>query len=72
MQAFIKAQEWGDKVPVGVFYQINIPTYEERLKDRVPALRNASAANTPICDAKGKPTTNVNALLDALLVVEGK
>ena len=68
-QAFLKAQEWGEKIPVGVFYQIRIPTYEERLKDRVPALRNTSAAKAPICDAQGKPTTDITALLKGLLVV---
>ncbi len=72
IQAFVKAQEWGDKIPTGVFYQINIPTYEERLKERVPALRNQSVAKTKIADAAGRPTTDVRPLLDSLVVVEGK
>ncbi len=33
--AFKKSLEWGDKIPLGVFYQSNLPTYEEQ----VPALK---------------------------------
>ncbi len=69
LQAFLKAQEWGEKIPTGVFYQIRIPTYDERLKERIPALRNASAAKTKIADANGKPIANITPLLDSLLVV---
>jgi 2-oxoglutarate ferredoxin oxidoreductase subunit beta len=39
--AFIKAQEWtygeGERIPVGIFYQVIKPTYEEKLlADRIP------------------------------------
>lgn len=29
--ALEKAQEWGDRIPIGIFYQSEIPTYEEQL-----------------------------------------
>jgi 2-oxoglutarate ferredoxin oxidoreductase subunit beta len=35
MAAFEKAQEWGDKIPIGVIYKEDKPTYEEQL----PALK---------------------------------
>ncbi len=40
-QAFVKAQEWaygeGERIPIGIFYQVNKPTYGERLlAGRVP------------------------------------
>lgn len=31
MQAFIKAQEWGDKIPIGLFYKEIRPTYEDEI-----------------------------------------
>jgi 2-oxoglutarate ferredoxin oxidoreductase subunit beta len=39
--AFVKAQEWaykmGDRIPIGIFYQVEKPTYEERLLEgRIP------------------------------------
>ncbi|UCH22753.1 MAG: 2-oxoacid:ferredoxin oxidoreductase subunit beta [Deltaproteobacteria bacterium] len=34
INAFEKAQEWGDKIPIGVFYRIQRPT----LEDQIPAI----------------------------------
>lgn len=39
--AFVKAEEWsygvGERIPIGIFYQVNKPTYEEKLLGgRVP------------------------------------
>ncbi|MBI4186618.1 MAG: 2-oxoacid:ferredoxin oxidoreductase subunit beta [Chloroflexi bacterium] len=31
MAALEKAQEWGEKIPIGVIYQTKLPTYEEQL-----------------------------------------
>jgi 2-oxoglutarate ferredoxin oxidoreductase subunit beta len=33
--AWTRALEWGDRIPIGIFYRTEIPTYE----DQVPALR---------------------------------
>jgi 2-oxoglutarate ferredoxin oxidoreductase subunit beta len=30
--AFQKAQEWGDRIPIGVVYQKERPTFEENLE----------------------------------------
>jgi 2-oxoglutarate ferredoxin oxidoreductase subunit beta len=38
--AFQKALEWGDRIPLGVLYQIQLPTYEEQ----VAALRDGPVA----------------------------
>ncbi|MFC2039404.1 2-oxoacid:ferredoxin oxidoreductase subunit beta [Chloroflexota bacterium] len=40
MAAFVKAQEWGDRIPIGVIYQKERATFEERL----PALRRGPLA----------------------------
>jgi 2-oxoglutarate ferredoxin oxidoreductase subunit beta len=29
--ALDRSQEWGDKIPIGVFYQVTAPTYEDKL-----------------------------------------
>jgi 2-oxoglutarate ferredoxin oxidoreductase subunit beta len=31
VEAFRKALEWGDRIPVGVIYQTQLPTYEEQV-----------------------------------------
>ena len=34
-QAVEKSYEWGDRIPLGVFYQARLPTYEEELERRL-------------------------------------
>lgn len=29
--AYLKAHEWGDRIPIGVFYKVLLPTYEDEL-----------------------------------------
>lgn len=38
VQAVAKSYEWGDRIPIGVFYQIELPTYEDLLAERQPVL----------------------------------
>ncbi|MPZ15179.1 MAG: 2-oxoacid:ferredoxin oxidoreductase subunit beta [Chloroflexi bacterium] len=42
-QAMTKSYEWGDHVPLGVFYQARLRTYEEELEERMPQF-----AETPL------------------------
>jgi 2-oxoglutarate ferredoxin oxidoreductase subunit beta len=42
--ALEKAQEWGEKIPVGVFYRVEQPTYE----DQIPVLRGAPLVSREI------------------------
>ncbi len=42
--AIKKSQEWGDRIPIGVFYQVDSPTYE----DRLTALARGSLTEQPI------------------------
>jgi 2-oxoglutarate ferredoxin oxidoreductase subunit beta len=52
--AIQKAFEWGDKIPLGVFYKNELePTFEERLKDRIPFYRERPPAKQKLCDENG-------------------
>ena len=31
-----KAAEWGERIPIGVFWRAEVPTFEERLKAYLP------------------------------------
>ncbi len=31
MSAFVKSQEWGERIPIGVFYRVLSPTYGDEL-----------------------------------------
>lgn len=47
LKAFEKAQEWGDRIPIGVIYKEDKPS----LVDRIPQLRD----NPPLVDRKWQP-----------------
>lgn len=68
--AFLKAQEWGNHIPIGIFYQINLPTYMERLQARIPLLKTGTPANYKISDPNtGKPSTDISQAMDIFSVI---
>jgi len=69
LAALTKAQEWGDKIPIGVFYQNElVPTYQERISTRIPTYLENPPAKQPISDAEGKPITSIRKMLEELKV----
>jgi 2-oxoglutarate ferredoxin oxidoreductase subunit beta len=38
--ALVKSFEWGDKIPIGVFFKMEVPTFEDQLALRMPALKD--------------------------------
>lgn len=65
IQAIIKSQEWGDRIPLGVFYKINLPTFEDRLKERYG--KEINPAKEKIEENK-KSTTDISKLIDEIKV----
>ena len=58
--AFAMAHLKGARVPLGVFYQIQIPTFEERLAANIPILKDSTAASLVIEEpATHRPTTDL-------------
>jgi len=47
-QALTKSYEWGAHIPIGVFYQIHAPTYEDALMERIPALNDHALSEMPL------------------------
>jgi 2-oxoglutarate ferredoxin oxidoreductase subunit beta len=69
-QAMLKSFEFGDRTPIGVFYQNEfIPTYEERLAARAPSYRTNPPAAQEIAKADGTPLANIDKLLEELRVL---
>ena len=59
--AFAMAHLKGERVPLGIFYQISIPTFEERLAANIPVLKEATAASLAIEDpATHRPITDLS------------
>ena len=64
-----KSNEWGNKIPIGVFYQNeHIPTYQERIAARIENYREDPPAKQQIADAGGKTVTNIERLLNDLKI----
>ncbi len=69
-QAITKSFEWGDRIPIGVFYQNSfVPTFEERLAEtRIPALLKTPAASMRIANPDGTPSLDMTPLLSKFTV----
>jgi len=67
-QVIAKANEWGSRIPVGVFYQNeHIPTYEERISAKIEHYSRSPPAQQVI-DKDRKPSADISKLLNALKV----
>ena len=67
-QALIKSLEWGNKIPIGVFYKNGLTSpYTERLKDKIPNYLENSPAKQNI-SKNGYSNTDISKLLDSLEV----
>lgn len=67
--ALTKAQEWGDRIPIGIFYQNElVSTYQERISKRIPNYLQNPPAKQIISDREGIPVTSIRKMLSALQV----
>ncbi len=67
--ALTKSQEWGDRIPMGVFYQNElVSTYQERIAHRIAGYLEKPPAKQVISDSEGKPVISLAKMLDELKV----
>ncbi len=68
-QALEKALEWGDRIPIGVFYNNeHVPDMGERIRQRIPTYFQQTPAEQRIAGPNGEPLTNVQKLFARLTV----
>ena len=66
-QAIERSNEWGSKIPLGIFYQNeHIPTYQDRIVGRIPNYLEISPAKQDISDQNNKPVAKLDKLLNDL------
>jgi 2-oxoglutarate/2-oxoacid ferredoxin oxidoreductase subunit beta len=64
-----KSNEWGDKIPIGIFYQNeHIPTFEDRIANRINNYRQIPPAMQSIADQQNKPISSISKMLDDLRI----
>ena len=67
-QALIKSLEWGNKIPIGVFYKNELVSpYAVRLQDKIPNYFENPPAKQNI-SKNGRPNTDISNILDSLEV----
>jgi 2-oxoglutarate ferredoxin oxidoreductase subunit beta len=65
--AISKAREWGDRIPIGVFYKNELePTFEARIKDRIPFYLERSPAKQKLCDENGLAHVDLSEFMEDL------
>jgi 2-oxoglutarate ferredoxin oxidoreductase subunit beta len=66
---FARANEWGDRIPTGVFLvNRSVPTYEERIARRMPSYRDAPPGRQPISRDGGRPAVDLSVFFDELIM----
>jgi 2-oxoglutarate ferredoxin oxidoreductase subunit beta len=64
-----KSNEWGDNLPIGIFYQNeHIPTFEDRITNRINNYRQSPPAMQTIADQQNKPISSISKMLDELRI----
>ncbi|HKM59588.1 MAG TPA: 2-oxoacid:ferredoxin oxidoreductase subunit beta [Candidatus Bathyarchaeia archaeon] len=62
-----KAHEWGDRIPIGVFYQNPLePTYQDRITKRIPFYTQNPPAKQELKDENGDATVDLSEFMDDL------
>jgi 2-oxoglutarate ferredoxin oxidoreductase subunit beta len=65
--AIEKAQEWEDKIPIGIFYKNeHIPTFQERITARIPFYLSDSPAKQKISDEAGDSVADLSEFFEEL------
>jgi 2-oxoglutarate ferredoxin oxidoreductase subunit beta len=64
-----KSNEWGNKIPIGVFYQNeHIPTFEDRIANRIDNYLASPPAKQSISNEQGKPIASISHILEDLRI----
>jgi 2-oxoglutarate ferredoxin oxidoreductase subunit beta len=65
--AIDKAREWGDRIALGVLYKNElVPTFQERIVQRIPFYLSDPPAKQRISDETGLPTTDIGEFFEEL------
>lgn len=54
-QAIIRSFEWGEKIPIGLFYRIEVPTLEDMISNRIPSYKQSPLIKQDLYHRDVKP-----------------
>jgi len=68
-EAIVRSFEWGDRIPIGIFYQNTyVPSYEDRIASRIPNYLTRPPSLRQIADSDGRPVADISDILDEFMV----
>jgi 2-oxoglutarate ferredoxin oxidoreductase subunit beta len=68
-EVILKSNEWGSKIPLGVFYQNDrVPTYQERISSKIHNYAASPPSRQVIESFDHKAVADIRKLLDTLKV----
>ena len=68
-QALVRGLEWGDRIPLGVFYRNDlVPTMAERISQRISSYYDSPPATQPIARPDGSPLVDPARLFERLTI----
>lgn len=68
LQAFERVTRVEERTPLGVFYAIDLPTYNDRLADRLSGMKVKALARMPIANAHGAPAAEISHIVERFAV----
>jgi 2-oxoglutarate ferredoxin oxidoreductase subunit beta len=70
MASLDKAREWGDRIPIGVFYKNELePTFQERIADRIPFYMERPPAKQKLHDENGISKVDLTEFMENLKTI---
>lgn len=66
--AFARANTIEERVPLGIYYQIELPTYDKLLAENMPILQEFSPIELPTVDDAGNPTTDLASAMNSFVI----
>ncbi len=67
MAAMDKTREWGDRIPIGIFYKNELePTYQDRIVQRIPFYPANPPTKQKLKDQNGVSTVDLSEFMDDL------
>ena len=65
--ALEKTQEWGDRIPIGIFYKNELePTFQERYSKRIPFYMSRPPAKQKLANENGFSSVDLKQFIDEL------
>jgi len=68
LQAFERVTRVEQRTPIGVFFEIDLPTYNDRLAERLSGMKETALAKMPIANGLGAPAAEISHMVEGFAV----